>query len=175
MNKQELYDLGMSEYDKKNYKIAAENLRKAVEAGHPNAFGILYTLYTTPNEFPDTYLEPHKLDGELKCFAKKGDVVAALYLALQSGVEKEIDDAVKRIEDASNKIHDNTFQLVGPLYMQIIQAYSGLHAQTNDDVVRYKSKIKNCINQLKSYGNMIKNEQLLLAIPVIAEQFDIQL
>lgn len=163
MDGKKLYGDGMAEYDKGNFKKAAEKLELAAQAGFQSAFGILYTLYTSP-EFKETHKEFSELVGTLEEYANVYDnVLAALFLAIDIGTEKDIENALKKAEKESESIHGNEYQLLGPTYIQVGLAYKQKGA--SEDKRAY------CLKRLEEYADEVRAQQLLGMIPVIAGQF----
>jgi len=166
MDGKKLYEIGMAEYDKKNFKAAAENLELSAKAGFQSAFGILYTLYTTPNEFKETHKEFRELVSVLKEYAvEHKNVLAALFLAINTGSEEELDNALETAEKESESMHGNKHQLLGPTYIQVGLAYTQKNAP--------KSKREACLEGLRGYANKVGAQQLLDMLPMIASQFGV--
>jgi len=176
MDKNQLFDAGMKAFDEGRITAAAVNLKKAAEAGHPKAFGILYALYTTPDEFPATHKTKQELERVLQYFAiDKQDAIAMVYVALDGGNEARLDTAVERAEKASKDMCGEDFQLLGPTYIQIVSAYSGIYVQSPSDKERIVAKIRRCFNQCKRYAEANGIQDMLGAIGMMAAHFGITL
>jgi len=168
MSGKELYNLGMTEYDKGNFKEAVPHLENALKKGFQRAGGILCTLYTS-NDF-GLKLNPEKFKEKMQSYVKEsGNVFAKIYLGIdyitEGGSQAEnlgidlVKSAVEEAEIASKASEDENFldfNLLGPVYAQIGATFMDLSQRRPEA----KDVARKCFDQGIKYADQHGIEQL---------------
>ena len=171
MNEQELYDLGMQQYDSGDFKRAVVNLEAAVSQGHQQAFSILDTLYTVP-EF-GINLSPSEVYSKALEFSDKGNLFARLHIAKADKSLDDISHTVSEIEKMSLEKGSDSFDGLGPGYIQVVMALDEIHSRhaTMDIRPAVRKEILRCLEQCEKFARKYEVQQLLFIATQMASQF----
>jgi len=173
MSGQEFFDIGMSYYDSGNFTEVMKYVEKAVENGHQESFAILETLYSVP-EF-GIMLSQDEQSTKARHFADKGNLFARLAVAKEELSKTDILNTVAAIEEYSTQSGRDSFDALGPSYVQVVMAldkiHSGAGGTTMAERPAIRQEILRCLEQCNKFANKYDVPQLKFITTQMKEQF----